>query len=319
MGAGLSYLPMPVWAQSDNNTSEKGPEEKQGKKGIIDTSHEVISKGLLISAKWLDSFFRNEQYEAEENRSTLRLTSSFLQEEGEDSEFDVKARLRIVAPMTKDKLQLVFAGEADDDPDFYDAPEQSGKQPNEGMDQKETTASLWYFFKTSVRDNLSARVGFRRRNGKAVVYSGPRYRHLWKFENWSVRFTESVRWFSDTGWESITSLDFERPFHKTFLYRTHIEGTWYEERDGYYPNLTFSLYQYLSKKRALEYSLINDFETRPTDRLKEITLRVRYRQSIWRKWLFLEIIPQVRFPEDQDYDAISGIGIKLEAVFGNIM
>jgi hypothetical protein len=148
-------------------------------------------------------------------------------------------------------------------------------QPLRETNKDETYTSLWYFFKSSLTDNFSTRLGLRIRHGNAVLYAGPRYRHLRNFEKWSIRFTESVTWFSDTKWESITSLDFERPFFENFLFRTHLEGAWYEEKRGYFPNLTFSLYQSLGHKRALEYSWSNDFETRPNDRLTETALRVR--------------------------------------------
>ena len=312
------HLLSPAWSQSETDAQEE-TSPKKPKKGIIDAGHQTISKSLLITAKWLDAFFSNEQHEDEENRSTLRVQTTAFQEEGEDAQFDAKVRVRLLLPRTEDKLQLVFSGYTDEELDIDDTRDEKKGQLSETSDEKDTSASLWYFLKSTIAHNVSTRVGVRLKSGKAIIYAGPRYRYFKNLEKWSFRFTESVRWYSDTGWESITGLDFERPLVESLLFRTHIGGAWYEEKTGYFSNLTFSLYQTLGHKRALEYSWSNDFETRPIDRLTESALRIRYRQTIWREWLFLEITPQVRFPADQDYDTIPGISIKLEAVFGNIM
>jgi hypothetical protein len=42
---------------------------------------------------------------------------------------------------------------------------------------------------------------------------------------------------------------------------------------------------------------------------------LRYRQQIWRRWLFLEIAPQYRFPRDRGFEDVPGINFKLEMIF----
>jgi hypothetical protein len=43
---------------------------------------------------------------------------------------------------------------------------------------------------------------------------------------------------------------------------------------------------------------------------------VTYRQSIWRRWLFFEIAPQVSFPESDDLDFTPGILFRIETIIG---
>ena len=45
---------------------------------------------------------------------------------------------------------------------------------------------------------------------------------------------------------------------------------------------------------------------------------MRYRQRIWRKWLFFEVNPQVAFRNDDDFRNTPGIEFRLEASFGGL-
>jgi hypothetical protein len=73
----------------------------------------------------------------------------------------------------------------------------------------------------------------------------------------------------------------------------------------------------LSTKKAVEYEWVNIFQTQPVNELTEVDLRIRYRQQIWRRWLFFEVAPQYRFPRDRSFEATPGILFRLEAMFGH--
>jgi hypothetical protein len=48
------------------------------------------------------------------------------------------------------------------------------------------------------------------------------------------------------------------------------------------------------------------------------TVDVVYRRLLYRKHLYGEIGPAVFFPKDHDFEALFGITLKLEVIFGNI-
>ena len=314
----MTNLSCRAWAQSSDTNQQESLQDNKGEKNFIDKTHEAITKSVFATSRWLDWFFSNERSEDEENKSRFRIQTSVLHEKADDTQADVRLRLRLVLPKTEEKLHLVFSGEADEEQDIDDALKFKDDNSSKDSDEEGASASLWYFLKNTVADNISIRIGLKIRGGRAVFYAGPKYRHFKEFDKWAIRFSQSLRWYSHTSWESITGLDFERPFSERFLFRTYVEGAWYEEKDGYFPLLAFSLFQALENDRALEYEWRNEFETRPTDRLSEIELRVKYRQTVWRKWLFFEIAPQVLFSRDRDFDSNPGIVLKLEAVFGSL-
>ena len=60
------------------------------------------------------------------------------------------------------------------------------------------------------------------------------------------------------------------------------------------------------------------FFTKSKFHLNETVLRTRYRQRIWRKWLFYEVNPQVAFRNNDDFRYTPGIEFRLEASFGGL-
>jgi hypothetical protein len=142
------------------------------------------------------------------------------------------------------------------------------------------------------------------------------YRSLTRLDPWDFRFTQEVKYRTDTAWQTNTRFDLERKLPGDLFFRASINGAWYENRDGFFPNLVFSLRQAIDESHAVDYEWVNSYQTRPINELTEIALRVRYRHSFWRRWLFGEVAPQIRFPRDMDFEGIPGILFRLEMFFG---
>jgi hypothetical protein len=50
--------------------------------------------------------------------------------------------------------------------------------------------------------------------------------------------------------------------------------------------------------------------------MEETNIRLKYRQRIWRDWLFAELAPQLSFPRDNDFKRTPGILFRIEIFFG---
>lgn len=286
--------------------------EKYGQKA--DEFQETVSAKLSATADWLDSFFRDERREIEENNSNLRLRFATLFEEDGNVDFKARARLRLALHGFEDKLHIMIAGDHDEDgttkSDIINDLERGDNSDND------VNLALRYFFKAAKNNNISFKSGLRLNDFPPAIYAGPRFSFAKAFDPWLLRFTQDVRWYSDDGWESVSTFDFERSLSESLFLRTSAEGAWYQDDDGYFYELKCELYQVLNRDRALEYQWINYFETEPKHVLDEVLLRVKYRQRIWRQWLFLEMAPQVAFREEDDHDPIMGVTLAIEGFFG---
>lgn len=293
--------------------------EDNADEGLVDVVHGGISRGFLSSAMWLDSFFGDERFEAEVNRSHLKVRfDAFREGSGGMDYLRPNFDLRLVLPQLRHKTRLVISGDPNEEVDPSSSPQGSPAAKLAKVPEKSVTTALQVVPLETKRSNLSIRAGVKLHSGKLELFLGPRYRYLVHYGPWDVRFTQEERWTTDIGWQVRSRFDVERPLPNDLFFRTSIEGIWTENVNGYPYALSFLLRQPLDGDRALQYEWINSFQTRPTDLLTEELFVFRYRQRFWREWLFLEIAPQVRFPRDSGFEYTPGILFRLEMVFGNI-
>jgi hypothetical protein len=283
---------------------------------FLDTLQAGITKNILQSSQWLDSFFYDPRYAAEENetRAVVRY-ESFIENHAHWT-FKTKVKFVLILPQLKNKVNIIVAGDPDED---------SPSKPGQGLltsptpvgnTDRDTTAALGYLFRSDERRNISAKVGIRYRNGHIVSFIRPHYRRLYHLEGWDLRFTQEFPYWTDTKWSSSTTVDLERPLGDTFFFRASLNGSWYEKLPGYYYGLVFSLSQPLSTTSALSYDLGASFQTGAHDVLQTVVAATRYRQRFWRDWMYFDIAPQVRFPRDRRFNPVPGILFGLELQFG---
>lgn len=278
-----------------------------------DAFHIVLSNSLNSSADWIDSFFGEERSEIESDNSNLRLKFSGFLESGKNIDFKVRARLHLVLPNLENKLHIFASSILDGDErdiDYFDP----------GYEEDTRTRnfylSLRYFFKAAERRSLSLRAGLKFHTMTPALFAGPRYRYSRGWNTWNFRFVEEFLYFTDIGWESKTSLDFEIPLSKSLIYRINLGGEWREDERGYLYRMDYDLYHTLSERKAMKYQVRYVFNTYPRNHLEYALAGVRYRQQFWRKWLFFEITPQFAFRLEEDYDPKPGITLSLEVLLG---
>lgn len=274
----------------------------------VDRVQRGISENINSAAQWIDSFFDDERFVAEDATTKLRLRESVFLEHDEGAEYKTKVSLSIDIPKTKNRLRVFIASEDD-----------ANKTPDtlfNRVDSSEDTSAIGaqYFAKASKKRNLSLTTGIAL--DSVEFFIGPRFRRTFKFDSWNLNFTQRVRWFSNKGWEATTRLDYERLLSKKLFFRHTVDGRWREKDEGYRYEIRPSLIQQLHSKKAIEYQWNTLFKTKPNHRLESSVVRVRYRRNFWRKWLFYEMNPQIAFRNDEDFSPKAGITFQIEVVFG---
>ncbi len=268
-----------------------------------------LSVNLNNAAQWIDSFFDDERFTAEDASSKLRLGQAVFLEAGDNPQLKTNANLSLNVPRTEKKLRVFIGGEDDTNKASGVLPDSVIETDNGG-----SAAGIQFFAKATEHQNLSFSTGVK--VSSAELFAGPRYRHTFRYQNWQTRFTQEVRWFTRRGWESRTRLDYERLAGDDLFFRQALDGRWREEDPGYQYEFRTSLIQALRRRKAIEYQWANLFRTHPHNRLESTVVRVRYRQNFWRKWLFYEMNPQIAMRNDQDFKPKPGIVLRIEVVLG---
>jgi hypothetical protein len=338
----LNLLPAtPVWAQIDGDgicedvdVSPNNPEndvdgdgicedvDAQTKPSAVDSTHEVISRRIELSAAWLDKFFDDERYESEQNRTRLNVKLSSFIEDGEGLKNSTSFSFRLALPrllkrLKKLKTYLVISADADDENDIDNTPQDDLDLDIHDAEDENANVGLIFLLKDSMTQNIRIKAGVKLGSG-TQFYIGPRYRQLFRFEKWALRLTERVRYYTDDGFESKNRIDFERPISERLFFRSSTDGSWYEEEPGFYYNFRLFLFHVISPIRVLEYEWRGSYETRPHHQLQEVVFKVRYRQPFLKKWLFLDLVPMATFPREKDFDFTPGFLVQLEFIFGKM-
>lgn len=282
---------------------------------VVDKVQQHLSEQVLLTAAWLDSFFDDDDYVAEENRSRLRLSMQSFWQQDEGTDVGAKLRVRVALPRFENRMMLMVSGLSED----FDTTGSEWEEVDDrvtGREDDSLTVGLRYFFRDTNRHNVSLSGGARLRSGSPILYVQPRYRYTQPLGQWDARFIQRVSWFTDAGFETRTQLQFERPVREELFFRTSAEFDWYEDEDGIFPRLDFVVRKPFSETESASLELNNFFETKPTGVLDVSILRLRFRKRIWRDWFSFEVSPQVSFPREDDYEVKAGLQLNLHADFG---
>ncbi len=264
---------------------------------------------------WIDGFFSNRRYEAELNESYARVRVDTFAEQYEGTEADAKVRLHLKLPAMNERLRIevLSAGEAEEDTSV--TVDTAGPTASD-LALDSITAALSYFFRNDEERSISARVGLDFDGYEPNPFVGVRYREQVELnDDWNFRFVQRLRYYSLDGLESRTAFSLDRALPDDMLFRWEIDGTWLEEQPNYFYGVSYALFQPLDEKSAVEYQVLNFFQTDP-HRLDQVTLRLRYRWQVWRDWLTLEAAPQLTMPRAGNYDPVPGFLFRVEMTFG---
>ena len=86
------------------------PNERKEGPYVFDVLHGALSKGVISTATWLDSFFGDERYELEENRTVVKAWYDAFREADAKWRIGPEVDLRLVLPQFKRRTRLIIAG-----------------------------------------------------------------------------------------------------------------------------------------------------------------------------------------------------------------
>ena len=118
-----------------------------------------------------------------------------------------------------------------------------------------------------------------------------------------MKAAETVFWFNTTGVGETTQLDFERPISEPFLFRATSSATWLNNRQSFDLRQDFGVYQTVDERTAMLYqaSAIGVSDSSAQAYATDYVLLMLYRHRLHREWMYLEISPQLHFPQDEEF------------------
>src|SRR5690606_3330243 len=212
--------------------------------------------------------------------STLRLRTEQEWDEIDGWDSGLSLRGKVHLPKLNKRVALLFS---DDDEltgaddlliDRQDSPDDVALQVT-ARERKHYRVD----FKVGLRSSLHPKASMRYR------YEYP------LMETLIGRFSEEVLYRGDDGFGSRTRVEFDKILGENKVVQWYNRVDWEEEENGLSWNTGVSLNRRLSDKRAIGYYVAASGDTHPDYFTTSYGLGLRYRQNIYKHWLFAEVQP----------------------------
>jgi hypothetical protein len=316
----LALLLLTVPAQAVELVTEQEQEQEQEQKLLeegepvddhwLDVSHDYVSDQADELAQWLDSFFGQRVADIESARSILRLTSSYNIDEIDDDEFKLRGRGKLQLPALSERLSLVFSGSEGEDSDRIQTARDDESDDGQVALQysvQETPRHKFDLF-GGVRAGLKARAGLRYRYQYTPSAS---YFH---------RFRQQLAYDQSDRAISTTRLDLSYKLDHNSLWRWSSRVRYGEETDGVEWRSSVGWQERLAPNRAVTYFVGINGITDPDKLIKSYGPGIRYRQTVFRDYLFLDLVPSYSWRKEEagyDREGAWSFDIQLEMFFEN--
>ena len=277
---------------------------------MVDAMHDGISSRVEQAALKADSFFAEDRYYAYGTETYARLSLQSTWERGEDTEARARIRARVDLPGTEERIRLFLEG---GDPE--EVPGSGSDSIPQALDDNDYNLGLEAQIKNTGAWDIRPGLGV-----KAAIPPDPfvrlraiRYERLKK---WLFRFSAGAAEYLDDGTELQTRLDFDRKLATDWLFRSASRLRRLDSKDQIELDHQFTVFQRLSGHAGLAYDVGVRASDEPDWDVDNYYTQVRARFRAYKKWLFVEIKPQLLFREEDDFDPSFRFSVRLDAVFG---
>ncbi|MGI9264509.1 MAG: hypothetical protein ACR2QU_06250 [Gammaproteobacteria bacterium] len=276
----------------------------------VDTWHASISSRVERSARRIDSFFADDRFYADATKSYARLSVQSTWENGEDTESEARVRARIDLPGTRQRLRLFVEGGEPDEGEGT-----ASDSITEALDDNDYNVGLEAQLRNTGRWDLRPGLGVKASNSPDpfVRLRAVRYEHL---DSWLMRFSAGVAEFVDDGTEVQSRVDFDRKINPDWLFRSTSRARYRDSKDRIDFLQQLTVFQKINSRLGLAYDIGVRADDDPDWEVDHYFGQLRARVRAYKKWLFVELKPQVVFREEDDYDPSYLFSLRMDAVFG---
>jgi hypothetical protein len=320
---GRPPVPDNVAPAPDNVTPAK--EAVSPNEGYIDRSHAYLDRKINRVVMWFDGLFSGTAGpDTAKGENRLRWTNELRAEKGESLKYRSSFRAHLDLPKLKKKVRLVIMEE-----NIEEAVTPIPIDPGTPVVNTPTKANTLQAVNTELRyytHDTKAGYAFLAAGSRFVWLPNTfvRARFLWRRPLADKTFiSPSVTpfWQDHIGFGVTPQLDFGHTFSRDYIFLWANSATAFEKRSGLLWGTEVSLSRILSPVSAIGVAVGATGATRPSVVADQFHLAantykvaVKYRRSIYRPWLFLELIPESFWRRDEaaEREIIPAFTVRLE-------
>ncbi|GAA0696786.1 hypothetical protein GCM10009104_26100 [Marinobacterium maritimum] len=280
----------------------------------LDQTHDTIGSWVDYTARSLDGLFGTEESLMVDNESYLRITQETLWEESEGFSDDFSVRFKLDLPTSKERLRLLI--ESDPEESLGTLAEQgSDSQLNERLSGNDAIIGLDKLDPDDKRLHWSYRFGggikIRTPIDPYVRATGER---IWSWDDspWELHSYNRLSWFDSDGYSARSHWDLTRPLDSDRQLRSFTQFQWQETEDTLEFSQRFEVSRRINNRSNWRNGLIMVGDSFHDPRINDYYLQSWYRRDIHRGRLFLDLIPELHFNRDSDFDPRWAVTLRLE-------
>lgn len=288
---------------------------------FIDRVHRGLHRTVCRTALWFDSLF-GDPSNFDEYRGTYgRLRVGIGWDDIDGIEEDTHFAAKVDFPNLEERLNA-FVGRFDRDDLVEDRQRNIETIPAPVLgipDDDEWLVGLGYTPRRGRRSKLSFDLGADI-EFPMNPFLRARYRHRYSIGSASqIQVRHALFWEREDGYGTTHRFDLDHLLGEKTLFRWRNVGTLSEGDQGLDWYSESTIYRRLAPLRAMALQFSIDGETDAPVRLESYLLRVIYRESIFRPWLFLDVRPGVAWRREEHRgprETAPFVTVSLEILFG---
>lgn len=285
---------------------------------VIDAPRNYLSQQFVDFVSGVDRFFGNDRNYQETNDSVLQFDLTRVVGYTGVRHFVLQGRAKVHLPNTEKRLHLLI----ESNPDVNAANATSQIQVNQPVSSTQTPSSYGAGVRleraaADQRWHIADDLGLKFAGLNTSPFARLRGSYAVPIGDWRMNAAQTFFWFNTTGPGETTQLDFERTLSEPLLFRASSNGTWTNVTQQLDLRQDMILFQKVDERTAMQYqaSVIGMSDPRMQSHVTDYVLLMAYRHRLHRKWMYLEISPQLHFPEARSYRSSGMLTLRLEILF----
>ena len=293
-------------------TPALGTQEQETMFAVLDTPNSLIGSGISSFARGIDAFFANEKLTYDSSGSYIRVTADRAWYDREKSGFFTSIRARLNLPRTNEKYKFYLENTPEQRRDDLNTEVQD--TPLQAADKQEYFAGIQAIGGSPKRWRYRSGLGIRLGSPVETYLRWGTWREL-IFDHSGLRFEETIYRYSHDGMRYLTAVEYNRRLLPDLLFRSTTRADWTEVRHYFDTLQAFSLYRPLARNRQLLLRAAVYGVTEPVNMATDYLLSVGLRKYLRKRYLYIELSPQIRYQKIHQFAAEYGAILRLEWVF----
>ncbi|MDP5293082.1 hypothetical protein Q9290_12415 [Oceanimonas sp. CHS3-5] len=284
----------------------------------ITPMHDRVTNWLDNNARNIDNFFGTDDSLTMENGSYMRFSQEFSWHERDRYDWDTALRVKLDLPTTKERLRILIESDPEETQGTLAEQGANTARSNNNFRTEDFLLGLRRLSDRDKREHwrfdAGAGIKVKLPLDPYVRFTGERQWQLndgpWVLDSWS-----RASWFNEEGYSVRSRWDLGRPLSDIYHLRFITNVQWQEEVDTLEYSEGIELNQLLGTRSAIRYAAVAVGRSASDPRLYDYYLLSQYRRNLHREILFVDFIPEVHFPREQNYDAEFGVTLRFELLF----